>query len=101
MEDSIIIEEEGQLPQCNRCLLFVKNANSGAHHETIECQKFAVRCRKLLQQQRQAAAAEVSFTIDGEEIERVAQFRYLGRILDENDDDTHASSRRLAMARSK
>ena len=65
MEDSIMIEEEGQLPQCSRCLLFVKNANSGAHHEMIECQKFTVRRRKLLQQQRQAAAAEVSFTIDG------------------------------------
>ena len=35
------------------------------------------------------------------EIERVAQFRYLGRILDENDDDTHASSRQLGRARSK
>jgi hypothetical protein len=101
MEDSIIIEEEGQLPQCNRCLLFVKNANSGAHHDTIECQRFAVRREKLFKKQRQAAATEVSFTIDGDEIERVAQFRYLGRILDENDDDTHASSRQLARARSK
>ena len=44
---------------------------------------------------------EVSFTIDGDKIERVAQFRYLGRILDENDDDTHASSRQLARARTK
>ena len=101
MEDSIMIEEEGQLPQCNRCGLFVKNANSGAHHETSGCQKFAVRRDKLIKQKRQAAATEVSFSINGEQIERVAQFRYLGRILDENDDDTHASFRQLARARTK
>jgi hypothetical protein len=36
------------------------------------------------------------------QIERVAQFRYLGRILDENDNDTHALLiRQLARARSK
>jgi len=50
---------------------------------------------------RQAAAKEVSFTIDGNEIERVTQFRYLGRILEENNADTHASSPQLARARMK
>jgi hypothetical protein len=101
MEDGIMIQEEGQLPQCNRIGLFAKNANSGAHHETIECQRFAVRREKLFKKQRQAASTEVSFTIDGDEIERVEQFRYLGRILDENDDDTHASSRQLVRTRLK
>jgi len=37
-----------------------------------------------------------AFRSDGDEFERVTQFRYLGRILEENDDDTHASSRQLA-----
>jgi len=44
---------------------------------------------------------EVSFTIDGEEIERVTQFWYLGRILEENNDATHVSLRQLARARMK
>mgnify|MGYP000270434644 FL=1 len=42
---------------------------------------------------------EASFKIGGVEIERVERFRYLGRILDENDDDRHALERQLARER--
>jgi len=101
MEDCIVIQEEGLLPQCRLCGIFMWNANSVAHHDTSGCQTFAVRREKLFRAKRQAAATEVSFTIDGDEIERVTQFRYLGRILEENDDDAHASSRQLASARTK
>jgi len=79
----------------------MRNANSAAHHETCGCQTFAVRREKLFRAKRQVAATEVSFTIHGDETERVTQFRYLGRILEENDDDIHASSRQLARARTK
>ena len=63
--------------------------------------KFAEKGEKLMRAKRQEAATAVTFLIDGQEIERVTQFRYLGRILEENDDDTHASSWQLARARSK
>ena len=44
---------------------------------------------------------EIKVTIGGVEIKRVKQFRYLGRVLDENDDDKHAACRQLARARDK
>ena len=66
-----------------------------------ECQKYAERRVKLLRAKCQEAVTAVTFLIDGQEIERVKQFRHLGRILDEDGDDKHASSRQLARARSK
>ena len=101
IEDSIMIEEEGQLPQCTRCGLFMKDANSQKHHDSIECKKFAIRRERFFRAQHQTDAEEVNFSISGVEIERVARFRYLGRILDENDDDRHALERQLARARAR
>lgn len=43
--------------------------------------------------------SEITFNVDGVDINRVAELRYLGRILDENDDDDHAALRQLARAR--
>ena len=37
--------------------------------------------------------------VDGQAINRVPQFKYLGRLLDEGDDDTPAAMRQLARAR--
>ena len=41
------------------------------------------------------------FKVNDVEIERVARFRYLGRILDENDDDSHAIERQLSRAKAR
>ena len=41
------------------------------------------------------------FKINGEEIERVREFQYLGRILDENDDDSRCIIAQLSKARSR
>ena len=101
IEDGIRIQEEGQLPQCTRCGLFMKDANSDRHHNSVECRKFTERRARYFRAQRQADALEVNFSIGGAEIERVKQFRYLGRILDENDDGNHALQRQLARARTK
>jgi len=51
--------------------------------------------------QHQIEAEEVTFQIAGVDIERVSSFRYLGRILDEIDDDSHALTRQLARARAR
>ena len=79
----------------------MKDANSDRHHNSVECRKFTERRTRYFRAQRQADALEVNFSIGGAEIERVKQFRYLGRILDENDDDNHALQRQLARARTK
>ena len=51
MEDSIVVQEEGPLPQCRLCGLFVRNANSRAHHGTSECQN------KICRERREAYAS--------------------------------------------
>ena len=42
---------------------------------------------------------EITFTVDGQPINRVTEFRYLGLVVEENDDDNHAPLRQLARAR--
>jgi len=101
IEDTIRIEEEGLLPQCNRCGYFTRNGLSAEHHATQECKNFAISRDKYYRALRQQDALEVNFTVGGGEIERVSQFRYSGRILDDSDDYTHAVQRQLARARSK
>ena len=96
-----MIEEEGQLPQCNKCGFFMNNANSPRHQDTAVCEQYTIRRERYFKAQHQLEAEEVTFQIAGVEIERVSSFRYLGRVLDENDDDTHALTRQLARARAR
>ena len=44
---------------------------------------------------------EVEFTANGERIERVEEFRYLGRILTESDDDSKCIQEQLRKARGR
>ena len=50
---------------------------------------------------RQAAADTVQFILDGGSIERVDSFRYLGRILAENDSDLRCVDEQLKRARQR
>ena len=79
IEDTIVIEEEGQLPQCRLCGFSGRpRTRMVTAGETLTCQKFAEKRRQHFQTQRQTRArAEVTFQI-GQEINRVEQFRYLG-----------------------
>jgi len=88
-----VIEEEGQLSQCRLCGLFGTTADSDGHRESlVACQKFAEKRRQHFQAQRQTRAREeVTFQVGGQEISRVDQFRYLGRVLDEDDRATVGS----------
>ena len=101
VRDTICVEEEGQLPRCTKCGIFMRDANSEKHYASVDCRKFALVREKEVRAERQVSALQVTFTVGGEEIERVKQFRYLGRILDEDDDDSFAAGRQLARARAK
>ena len=46
-------------------------------------------------------ATRVSFKVGGEPIKRVSVFKYLGRLLSEDDDDNHAALRQLHRAKEK
>jgi len=46
-------------------------------------------------------AQEVSFNVNGEKIDKAAEFKYLGRILEETDNNEHAANRQLTRARAR
>ena len=103
LEDTIIIAEEGPLPlpRCNLCGFFSNFARGKAHQESAECRNFAEKRHRHFQQKRQQMAREVSFNVNGEKIDKVSKFKYLGRILEETDDDDHAANRQLTRARAR
>ena len=101
LNDTIIVEEEGVLPRCERCGLFSSKSNSQSHWDSLDCRKISEKKQNYCQAIRQDAAREVVFTVDGVPINRVSQFKYLGRVLDEDDDDNHAALRQLARAKEK
>ena len=89
------------MPKCNRCGLHMRNANSEAHYATVECIRYAERMARYQRTLKQEAALTVTFAVGGNDIERVSEFRYLGRVLSETDDDSCALHRQLARARAK
>ena len=82
-EISIVGEE---FERCSKCNMFIQDAS--AHHFTPACKKLQNRRRNEKMMARQVMADSVKFSINGGEIERVREFKYLGRILLEDDDDT-------------
>lgn len=100
--DIIIVEEEGPeaLPKCPRCGLFQRHVGA-AHQATADCRKYEKAHQQRLAATVQAAAQDTVFTIHGVPIRTVKSFRYLGRLLDDRDDDRPAVARNLGRARQK
>ena len=101
VRDTFLVLEEGILPRCPRCGLFAGNALTDDHQTSADCRRFAERKAALERSMEQRAAETVTFTVGGARIGRVRQFKYLGRILDEGDDDSYAVLRQLDRARTK
>lgn len=79
--------------------LFQNNVNSGQHLASEECKGFAEKRRKRMQEIIQQSAENVDFYVTGEKIKRAKQFKYLGRILSDDDDEIHAVEGQLKKAR--
>jgi hypothetical protein len=99
-EDTIIIEEEGALPQCDNCGLFTR-AVGEKHKLTEDCKKATKSRQAHLDEKVQQSARQHIFTVSGIPLERVSQFKYLGRLLDEDDKDGPALQANLEKARQK
>jgi hypothetical protein len=102
LHDTIIVEEEGQspLPRCEKCGLFQSSVGP-KHQATLDCQQFTKSFKRRKEAKVQKAANETVFKINGRPIKCVKEFKYLGRILDDNDDDLPAINRNLNRARWK
>ena len=97
-EADIVIEEDGILPKCLLCGMRVKG-DLAKHQQLFTCKRGASRRANEIKQDRQFEAGKVKFYVKGEAIDRVRYFRYLGRILSEDDDDTKCIESNLARAR--
>jgi hypothetical protein len=96
------IKENGnRLERCPKCLMMMQKVTS-SHQDTWNCMKgqtaIMKREEKVIQQK---AVEEVVFTIDGTPIENVEEFLYLGRILQNKDDDGPTVRRNLRRARNR
>ena len=99
LEDIIMIEEEGLLPQCVECGFFQKNVNTPEHLNSEECKQYAeIKRNKRLDLCNQAAI-NVKFEINEVKLKEVKQFKYLGRVLENDDDDLTAVENQIAKAR--
>lgn len=101
MTDMIVITEEGELPQCPNCGFFGDTIGTERHRQSQDCQINTERRKRYFNLLQQSEAVGRVFTVDDTNINRVAQFKYLGRLLDESDNDDHAANRQLQRAREK
>ena len=102
VHNTVVILEEGNLPlpRSPRCDLQVyRKALNERHLETNQCKKGAER------KQRRTAAAEVDTTSEKafhayrDKMRAVTEFRYLGRVMTNTDDDWPAVAGNLRKAR--
>jgi hypothetical protein len=72
---------------------------NGRHYETALCKDGVARKVQHAAAERAHLALSQMFTAYGEELERVEVFKYLGRLLAYNDNDTQAVRNNLKKAR--
>jgi hypothetical protein len=97
--DRVLISKEGYFPRCERCAMQV-NLAYPRHIRTKECQ---VGVEWKIQREsavRSALALRCQFTIHGDVLEGVEVFKYLGRLLAQDDDNAQAIRQQLQKARS-
>ncbi len=97
-KDLAKVQEEGKFRWCWRCRMQVNPRYTG-HQNSKECQVGVER-----RQQREAAvtsalALRQQFSVNGEALEQVEVFKYLGRLLVQDDDDIQAIQAQLQKAR--
>jgi hypothetical protein len=98
-EAKLIIRDDGECERCDLCGMFAVNIQQ--HQKTSTCRKARGRRTHEEMQDKQADAEKVRFTVYGKELERVGEFKYLGRVLSDNDDDTVSIDGNLKKARQR
>ena len=90
VHDTVVILEEGNLPlqKGPRCDLQVsRKALNGRHLETSQCRMGTERKRQRLAEAEMRVTLEKAFHAYGIQMRAVTEFKYLGRVLTNTDDD--------------
>ena len=69
------------------------------HPATVECKKWAKREKNVTRAGERVTALEKKFFVNSNQLVSVREFKYLGRILDAEDDDSKAVNWNLTKAR--
>ena len=64
--------------------------DTGTHRNTLKCALEYTRYQAFLRYRAEQGSRGVTFQVVGVEIERVREFKYLERIVSDNDDDSPA-----------
>ena len=96
--DLVVVPSEGKFGQCHQCRMQI-NPFYPRHYTSKECSIGVER-----RQQREAAitsalALRQQFSVHGDVLERVEVFKYLGRMLAQDDNDIQAIRAQLRKAR--
>jgi hypothetical protein len=97
IRDTIIVEEEGCLPRCVGCG-FSKRASVGAKHkqEMADCIHWMkIQKDRESDKVNKETIAEMVFYVQGVPIKTVSEFKYLGRVVKNNDDDWSAVNQNM------
>jgi len=101
IKDVIVVEDEGPLPRCERCGLFQQQVGL-VHQQTADCKRWAaIREKRAADKVYKREMAETVFNVQGVPIENVSEFKYLGRVVNNKDDDRPAVRMNLKKARAK
>ena len=95
----IIIKSDGELDKCDQCGMRCMNLRR--HTGSSTCKKATQRRIHEQLQNKQAQGNSIGFLVNGKQIEKVREFRYLGRIFSDNDDDTQCIKDNIRKARQK
>ena len=97
-DHSITIAEEGPMPCCTSCSIFVEGAASKKHCLSLFCHALTARQQKYFAQFERQQVNDVSFQVNGVRIVKVYNFKNLGRILEETDNENLAAEQQLSRA---
>ena len=96
--DLVVVLSEGKHRHCHQCGMQV-NPFYSRHYTSKECRIGVQRKQQREAEVTSALALRQQFSVNGDVLERVEVFKYLGRLLAQDDDDIQAIRTQLRKAR--